>query len=224
MDYTGHHVIVALVNGDGYYLYSRSNKPKKLSKLHGVIESVAFDRIRVPSPPPLPTPPLTRDIRQLNQILNHFLSELLQVCHLTCSLFLISCVGRIYEVSFESNGKEKLFQQVFQIDSANPIISIYFETWMNPTPNESTPSVTPSPSSGITSGLTSGLSNTIGGIVSGGASASNTTGDNEDPSNRIFVMCSTKNTPVTRLYNFIGGPTFSQLFLDYKASGRFEFD
>jgi hypothetical protein len=58
MDSTGHHVIIGLVNGDGFYLHSRSNKPKKLSKLHGVIESVAFDRIRVIPfdfiPPPAP--------------------------------------------------------------------------------------------------------------------------------------------------------------------------
>jgi hypothetical protein len=117
----------------------------------------------------------------------------------------------------ESNGKEKFFQQVFQIESANPISSIYFETWSIPTPGDSNSSVTPSPSSGITSGLTSGISNTIGGIVSGGGSGSNTTGDGEDPGNRIFVMCSTSNP--TRLYNFIGGPSFSQLFLEYKASG-----
>jgi hypothetical protein len=113
----------------------------------------------------------------------------------------------------ESNGKEKFFQQVFQIESANPISSIYFETWSIPTLGDSTPSITPSPSSGITSGLTSGISNIVSG---GGASGSNTT-DNEDPGNRIFVMCSTSNP--TRLYNFIGGPSFSQLFLDYKTSG-----
>jgi hypothetical protein len=47
IDSTGHHVIIGLNNGEGYYLHSRSTKPKKLSKLHGVIESVAFDRIRV---------------------------------------------------------------------------------------------------------------------------------------------------------------------------------
>lgn len=129
-------------------------------------------------------------------------------------------LGKIYEVSMESNGKEKLFQLVFQNETANPISSIYFETWNIPTPQDSVAAATPSPS-GITSGITSGISNTIGGIVSGGGTGSNATGDGEDPGNRIFVMCSTSNP--TRLYNFIGGPSFSQLFLDYKTSGTTSF-
>lgn len=118
----------------------------------------------------------------------------------------------------ESNGKEKLFQLVFQNEAANPIASLYFETWNIPTPQDTTPVATPSPS-GITSGITSGISNTIGGIVSGGGAGSNAAGDGEDPGNRIFVMCSTSSP--TRLYNFIGGPSFSQLFLDYKSSGMY---
>ena len=47
IDSTGHHVIIGLKNGEGYYLHSRSTKLRKLSKLHGLIESVAFDRLRV---------------------------------------------------------------------------------------------------------------------------------------------------------------------------------
>ena len=44
MDSTANHVIVSCKNGEAFYIHGRSNKPKKLSKLVGNIESVAFDR------------------------------------------------------------------------------------------------------------------------------------------------------------------------------------
>ncbi len=45
MDPTGNHVIISLRNMDSYYLHSASHRPKKLTKLQGAIESVAFDRL-----------------------------------------------------------------------------------------------------------------------------------------------------------------------------------
>jgi vacuolar protein sorting-associated protein 18 len=45
LDPSGHHIIISMKNGDNYHLHSRSNKPKKLSKLSGTIESAAFDVI-----------------------------------------------------------------------------------------------------------------------------------------------------------------------------------
>lgn len=44
LDYTGNHLIITLKNGDNYYLHNRSNKVKKLSRLSGSIECIAFDR------------------------------------------------------------------------------------------------------------------------------------------------------------------------------------
>ena len=44
IDPTANHVIIAMKSMDNYYLHSRSQKPKKLSKLQGVAECVAFDR------------------------------------------------------------------------------------------------------------------------------------------------------------------------------------
>jgi vacuolar protein sorting-associated protein 18 len=43
IDPSGYHLLIGLKNGDLYYLHGRANKPKKLSKLQGNIESVAFD-------------------------------------------------------------------------------------------------------------------------------------------------------------------------------------
>ena len=47
LDYDGHHCIISMKNGDCYYLHSKSTKAKKLSKVQGVIECVAFDRHHV---------------------------------------------------------------------------------------------------------------------------------------------------------------------------------
>jgi hypothetical protein len=44
IDPTANHVIIGMKSMDNYYLHSRSQKPKKLTRLQGVLESVAFDR------------------------------------------------------------------------------------------------------------------------------------------------------------------------------------
>lgn len=44
IDPTGNHVIISMSNGDNFYLHSRSSRPKKISRLQGAIESVAFDK------------------------------------------------------------------------------------------------------------------------------------------------------------------------------------
>eukprot|EP00428_Durinskia_dybowskii_P070223 CAMPEP_0170407188 /NCGR_PEP_ID=MMETSP0117_2-20130122/28114_1 /TAXON_ID=400756 /ORGANISM="Durinskia baltica, Strain CSIRO CS-38" /LENGTH=1170 /DNA_ID=CAMNT_0010664419 /DNA_START=122 /DNA_END=3634 /DNA_ORIENTATION=+ len=44
IDPTSNHVIVTMKSMDNYYLHSRSHKAKKLTRLQGVLESVAFDR------------------------------------------------------------------------------------------------------------------------------------------------------------------------------------
>lgn len=44
IDPTANHVIIGMKSMDNYYLHSRSQKPKKLTRLQGILESVAFDR------------------------------------------------------------------------------------------------------------------------------------------------------------------------------------
>lgn len=44
IDPTANHVIISMKSMDNYYLHSRSQKPKKLTRLQGVVECVAFDR------------------------------------------------------------------------------------------------------------------------------------------------------------------------------------
>jgi hypothetical protein len=44
MDPTANHVIIAMKNMDNYYLHSRSQRPRKLTRLPGLIECVAFDK------------------------------------------------------------------------------------------------------------------------------------------------------------------------------------
>lgn len=44
IDPTANHVIIAMKSMDNYYLHSRSQRPKKLTRLQGVVECVAFDR------------------------------------------------------------------------------------------------------------------------------------------------------------------------------------
>lgn len=44
VDPSGHHIIMCLRNGDNYYLHTKGTKAKKISRLQGVIESIAFDK------------------------------------------------------------------------------------------------------------------------------------------------------------------------------------
>lgn len=118
----------------------------------------------------------------------------------TKSFLVGTSTGRLYELAFESSGKEKVCQLVHQLDesSTGGITSIYFETF----------------SSGDGDDVT---------VMEGFSQ------DNEGPGagrvvksgRRIFVMCTTSSP--TRLYHFLGGPSFSQLFQDYKASGASSF-
>ncbi len=152
VDYTGQHRIISLKNGDNYYLNYKSTRPKKLTRLNGMIQSVAFD------------PKCTVDT-------------------ITKSFLVGTSQGFIYELSLESGGAEKSCTLVYQLDIQIPITSLYFEFLSN--------------------------SNDANG-------ADNDTGDN-----KIFVMCATSNP--TRLYSFVGGPTFTSLFADHISAGTSAF-
>mmetsp|Transcript_13019 Transcript_13019/g.19636 ORF Transcript_13019/g.19636 Transcript_13019/m.19636 type:complete len:1090 (-) Transcript_13019:185-3454(-) len=157
IDCTAHHVIVSLKNGDAYYLHSRSSKARKLSKLNGSVECVAFDRTRATEAS-------------------------------TKSLLVGTSTGRVYELVIESSGKERVCQLVHQLENPHPIASIYFENY----------------------------------AIHSTAQPPGSTGAQEDEGgNRIFVILSTSSP--TRLYHFIGGPSFQQLFQDYKTTGSSSF-
>lgn len=86
-------------------------------------------------------------------------------------------VGVIYELGFDSSGKEKVCQQVYQVEKNQPVTSLHIETFA-------------SQDTGMSAGSSSAPSD---------ASLA-----------KIFVMCATPSP--TRLYLFLGGPGFAQLF------------
>ena len=158
LDPSGHHTMICLRNGDNYYLHSRSTRPKKLSRLQGCVESVAFDR--QPG-----TETATRP-------------------------FLVGTrLGCVYEMALDSGGKEKTCQLVHQLDKPISITAIHFET--------------------ISGTVSSSGEATVG---QGTLPASNT---------RYFILLATPEP--TRLYHFLGGPTFLQLFKDYALQGTASF-
>jgi hypothetical protein len=97
IDPTGFHCIITLRNGENFYIHSKSQRPKKISRLQGHIESAAFNR--------------------------HGGSEAV-----TAPFLLGTNLGFIYEMVLDSNGKEKVFRAVYQMDIALPITSLYIET------------------------------------------------------------------------------------------------
>lgn len=94
-DPSGHHCIVTLKNGDNYYVHSNMGRAKKLSRLQGQIESIAFD-------------PRGNEAS-------------------TKSFLVGTQLGYIYELCIDSTGKEKVCQQVHQLEQPLPITSLYFE-------------------------------------------------------------------------------------------------
>ena len=196
IDPTGNHVIISLRNLDNYYLNSRSQRPKKISKLQGLIECIAFDR-------------------------QHATEN-------STKTFLIGTSnGMIYEMSLDNTGKEKMCNCVYQLEQPIPITSIYFEILSSTSAAGGSSGVPTSASSGAGGG--SGWSATAAlsaagqsafGVVGVGGGANNADRDATDGA-RLFVMCATSSP--TRMYHFIGGPTFSQLFAEYVQSGTTSF-
>jgi len=121
----------------------------------------------------------------------------------TKSFLVGTSTGRLYEMVYESTGKEKVCQLVHQLDesSTGGITSIYFETF----------------SSGDGDDVT--VLENFSQPGEDGASVS--TSRSIKSGRRIFVLCTTSSP--TRLYHFLGGPSFSQLFHDYKLSGASSF-
>jgi hypothetical protein len=77
-------------------------KPKKIAtKINGIIESIAFERLQ------------SNEINNKNDNLKTFLIG--------------TSTGKIYEMNIDITGKEKLCQLVHSFDSSISITSIYFE-------------------------------------------------------------------------------------------------
>lgn len=201
IDPTGSHIIVSLRNLDNYYLNSRTlatQRPKKISKVQGLIECIAFDRQNA--------------------------------TETSTKTFLIGTSnGTIHEMSLDHTGKEKMCNVVYQLERNIPITSIYFEV-LSGSGSGSGVGVTgnANESSNISGGGgISGWSASAASAISGAVGASSQrdssggAGGGTDPSSRMFVMCATSSP--TRMYHFIGGPTFAQLFGEYSASGTTSF-
>lgn len=177
VDATGSHAFISLKSGDNFYLHGRSQRPKKVSKILGVVECVAFDR-------------------QQGTETN------------TKSFLVGTSLGYIYELSFDSSGKEKLCQQVYQLETPQPITSLHIETFAGSgaeagsVPGASGAAASAAPSAG-----------NAGGAAGGGAKGADDSGVS-----RIFVMCSTPSP--TRLYLFLGGPGYTQVFSPASLGGE----
>jgi len=142
LDPSGNHVIVCLSCLENYYLHLKTNKIKKLSRLNGSIESVAFDRHATVESSARP--------------------------------FLIGTdSGNIYEIALDASGKERVFQCLYRLDLSIAITSLFYDVITSSSPLAAT-------------------------------------------STRIVVLAVT--SAPTRLYTFLGGPTFSQLFEHYRLS------
>jgi hypothetical protein len=172
LDATGSHAFISLKSGDNFYLHGRSQRPKKVSKLQGLAECVAFDR-------------------QQGTETN------------TKSFLVGTSLGYIYELSFDSAGKEKVCQQVYQLETPQPITSVHIETF-----------------GGGEAGSLSGGSGTLSSAAASGGGGGNAKqpGDDFSGVSRIFVMCSTPSP--TRLYLFLGGPGYTQVFSPASLGGE----
>lgn len=175
LDATGSHAFISLKSGDNFYLHGRSQRPKKVSKMLGVVECAAFDR-------------------QQGTENN------------TKSFLVGTSLGYIYELSFDSAGKERVCQQVYQLETPQPITSLHIETFgAGGEPTSGSGGVTPSVPSG-------------GGGAAGAGAGVGKTGDDFSAVSRIFVMCSTPSP--TRLYLFLGGPGYTQVFSPSSLGGE----
>jgi hypothetical protein len=110
----------------------------------------------------------------------------------TRSFLVGTSTGHIYELAFDSSGKEKICQQVYQLEKPQPITALHVESFASTTAQDALPSA------GIPATHSGSLLN------SGSAAA-------VDPAlSKIFVMCATPSP--NRLYLFLGGPGFTNLF------------
>lgn len=143
LDPNGVHCILSMKSCENFYLHYRSLKAKKISRLQGLLSSVAFDPIGCPDSS-------------------------------TKSFLVGTSLGLIYEICLDSTGKERVCQQVRQIDRDQMLIvsSLYFE------------------------------------YIAGSDGSTDA---------KIFVLCATSNP--MRLYQFLGGPTFSLLFSENGQRG-----
>lgn len=96
VDCSGHHSLIGMKSGETFYLHSKMLKPKKLSKLQGLIESAAFDKYN------------SSDVT-------------------TKSILVGTSSGAIYEIILDNTGKEKYFQQIYQLSPPMAINAIYYE-------------------------------------------------------------------------------------------------
>jgi hypothetical protein len=192
IDPTANHVIIGMKSMDNYYLHSRSQKPKKLSRLQGILESVAFDRQNC-------TESATRS----------FLAGTTSGVIYEMSL---DSTGKeklcqpVYQL------EQPLAITSLYFDTLGSYSSTTGTTTGNATGAVGLMSnVAGSTFTAAANVLSSGV-NTVGNVVGAGNSTAAASADA-----RYFVLWST--TSPTRLYHLTGGPSLLAMFSAYLQSG-----
>jgi len=212
LDPTGHHLIICLQNGDNYYLHSRSTRPKKLSRLQGNVESVAFDRQSG-------TETVTKSF--LVGTSTGFIYEMSlesggkeRTCHLIYQLDQPLAITSIYFETI-SNGDRANAADSAAVDSSamSTSVSAARSTAASVVSLGTAALGTAASASSILGGVISG--STFGG-VGGDRSEGANGGDDRAAKAKSIVMFTT--TSPTRLYHFVGAGTFKEMFLESSPS------
>ena len=196
IDPTANHVIIAMKSTDNYYLHSRSQRPKKLSRLQGVIECIAFDRHNC-------TESATRSFLAGTSIgviyeISVDSSGKEKLCQPVYQLEQPLPISSIYfDYIGSSTGSTGTGAPGSAATAGSGLIgSSTFTAAAN----------------AVTSGGIAGSAGALAGGISGGPPGSDV---------RFFVMWSTACP--TRLYHLTGGPTLLALFSAYLESGTTSF-
>ena len=198
IDPTANHVIISTKSTDNYYLHSRSQKPKKLSRLQGVLESVAFDRQNC-------TESATRS----------FLAGTSTGVIYEMSID-SSGKEKLCQPVYQLEQPLPITSLYFDfIGSAAPTGSAAVPTGgavSSVLGGGLAGSTFSAAANVLTSGVVAGAG--VGGAAGTGTGSTGTTG----PEPRLFVLWSTASP--TRLYHLTGGPTLLALFSAYLQSGN----
>ena len=201
IDPTANHVIISTKSTDNYYLHSRSQKPKKLSRLQGVLESVAFDRQNC-------TESATRS----------FLAGTSTGVIYEMSID-SSGKEKLCQPVYQLEQPLPITSLYFDfIGSAAPTGSAAVPTGgavSSVLGGGLAGSTFSAAANVLTSGVVAGAG--VGGAAGTGTGSTGTTG----PEPRLFVLWSTASP--TRLYHLTGGPTLLALFSAYLQSGTTSF-
>lgn len=226
LDPTGHHLIICLQNGDNYYLHSRSTRPKKLSRLQGNVECLAFDRQSG-------TETVTKSF--LVGTSTGFIYEMSlesggkeRTCQLIHQLDQPISITSIYFEVITNNDKATTLGDNLTPNHLTASTSLSSSSAGSYTAGDSSASTTLSAAAAAVSMSASASATALlGGVMSaavagpfGGGGSYAEKGDSnlgsDERSTKLFVMFST--TSPTRLYFFLGSGSFKDIFVASNSS------